>query len=136
MAHVAAEMEREGFTLPLLIGGATTSRAHTAVKIAARYSAPVVHVADASRAVGVVSELLGEGATAYAAGVLADQERNRTERAGRQERITRVSIEAARANRTPVNFSVAAPRPIFLGVRTFDDYPLAAPADRIDWSPC
>jgi 5-methyltetrahydrofolate--homocysteine methyltransferase len=135
MAHVAAEMEREGFRLPLLIGGATTSRAHTAVKIAARYSAPVVHVADASRAVGVVSELLGEGAAAYASGVLADQERTRTERAGRQERITRVSIEAARANRAPVDFSVAAPRPTFLGVRTFDDYPLEELADRIDWSP-
>jgi 5-methyltetrahydrofolate--homocysteine methyltransferase len=135
MAHVAAEMEREGFRLPLLIGGATTSRAHTAVKIAARYSAPVVHVADASRAVGVVSELLGDGATAYAAGVQADQERLRAERAGRQERITRVSIEAARANRAPVDFSVAAPRPTFLGVRTFDDYPLEELADRIDWSP-
>jgi 5-methyltetrahydrofolate--homocysteine methyltransferase len=67
MAHVAGELEREGFTLPLLIGGATTSRAHTAVKIAPRYSAPVVHVADASRAVGVVSELLGERSAAYAA---------------------------------------------------------------------
>ncbi|HEX7612682.1 MAG TPA: methionine synthase, partial [Candidatus Limnocylindrales bacterium] len=135
MARVAAEMEREGFRLPLLIGGATTSRAHTAVKIAPRYSAPVVHVADASRAVGVVSELLGEGATVYAAGVLADQERTRTERAGRQERIIRVSIEAARANRLAADFSVPGPRPNFLGVRTFDDYPLAELADRIDWTP-
>ena len=67
MAHVAGEMEREGFRVPLLIGGATTSRAHTAVKIAPRYSAPVVHVADASRAVGVVSELLGGDAANYAA---------------------------------------------------------------------
>jgi 5-methyltetrahydrofolate--homocysteine methyltransferase len=135
MAHVAAEMEREGFRLPLLIGGATTSRAHTAVKIAPRYSAPVVHVADASRAVGVVSELLGDGAAAYASGVLADQERTRVERAGRQEHIARVSIEVARANRTVMDFSVAAPRPTFLGVRTFDDYPLAELAERIDWTP-
>jgi 5-methyltetrahydrofolate--homocysteine methyltransferase len=135
MAHVAAEMEREGFRLPLLIGGATTSRAHTAVKIATRYSAPVVHVADASRAVGVVAELLGEGAAAYASGVLADQERTRTERAGRQERITRVSIEVARANRASVDLSVLAPRPSFLGVRAFDDYPLEELAERIDWTP-
>ena len=135
MAHVAAEMEREGFRLPLLVGGATTSRAHTAVKIAPRYSATVVHVADASRAVGVVSELLGDGAAAYASGVLADQERTRAERAGRQERISRVSIEVARANRTPLDLSAPAPRPSFLGIRTFDDYPLAELAERIDWTP-
>jgi 5-methyltetrahydrofolate--homocysteine methyltransferase len=135
MSHVAAEMEREGFHLPLLIGGATTSRAHTAVKIAPRYSSPVVHVADASRAVGVVSDLLGDGAASYAAGVLADQEATRVERAGRKERVTRVSIEAARANRTPVDFTLANPRPSFLGVRTFDDYPLAELVDRIDWTP-
>ena len=135
MAHVAAEMEREGFRLPLLIGGATTSRAHTAVKIAPRYSAPVVHVADASRAVGVVSELLGDGATDYAAAVRDDQERLRVDRAGRRERVAKVSIEAARANRTPVDFSAAAPRPSFLGVRTFDDYPLVELVDRIDWTP-
>jgi 5-methyltetrahydrofolate--homocysteine methyltransferase len=135
MAHVAAEMEREGFTLPLLIGGATTSRAHTAVKIAPRYSGAVVHVVDASRAVGVVSELLGEGAGAYAAAVGADQERLRVDRAGRRERVPKVSIEAARANGTPVDFSAAAPRPSFLGVRVVDDYPLVELVDRIDWTP-
>ncbi len=135
MAHVAAEMEREGFRLPLLIGGATTSRAHTAVKIAPRYSGLVIHVADASRAVGVVSELLGDGAAAYAARVLADQQRLRVDRAGRRERIARVSIDAARANRASADFSVPAPRPSFLGVRTFDDYPLADLAEGIDWSP-
>jgi 5-methyltetrahydrofolate--homocysteine methyltransferase len=98
MAHVAGELEREGFRLPLLIGGATTSRAHTAVKIAPRYTAPVVHVADASRAVGVVSELLGEGAAAFATSVGQDQERLRVDRAGRREKVARVSIETARAN--------------------------------------
>jgi 5-methyltetrahydrofolate--homocysteine methyltransferase len=134
MAHVAGELEREGFALPLLIGGATTSRAHTAVKIAPRYSAPVVHVADASRAVGVVSELLGNGAAEYAAGVRRDQEATRTERAGRRERVANVSIEAARANRTPVDFSVPAPKPSFLGVREFD-VPLSDLVDWIDWSP-
>ena len=134
MAHVAGELEREGFVLPLLIGGATTSRAHTAVKIAPRYSAPVVHVADASRAVGVVSELLGSGAAAYAAGVAADQEATRVERAGRRERMARVSIEVARANRTVVDFAVAAPRPSFLGARAIE-VPLAELVDWIDWTP-
>jgi 5-methyltetrahydrofolate--homocysteine methyltransferase len=134
MAHLAGELEREGFALPLLIGGATTSRAHTAVKIAPRYSAPVVHVADASRAVGVVSELLGDRSAAYAAGVLADQEATRVERAGRRERVAKVSIEAARANGTPVDFSLAAPRPTFLGVREFD-VPLATLVEWIDWTP-
>ena len=135
MAHIAGELEREGFRLPLLIGGATTSRAHTAVKIAPRYSGAVVHVADASRAVGVVSELLGEGAAAYATSVGADQERLRADRAGRRESVAKVSIQAARANMTPVDFSVAAPRPSFLGVRYFDDYPLVELVDRIDWTP-
>ena len=134
MAHVAGEMEREGFTLPLLIGGATTSRAHTAVKIAPRYSAPVIHVADASRAVGVVSELLGDGAAAYAAGVHEDQERTRVERAGRRERVTKVSIAAARRNATRLDFSVAAPVPAFLGAREIP-LSLAALVDWIDWTP-
>jgi 5-methyltetrahydrofolate--homocysteine methyltransferase len=134
MAHVAGELEREGFRLPLLIGGATTSRAHTAVKIAPRYSAPVIHVADASRAVGVVSELLGDRAAAYATGVREEQQRTRVERAGRRERVARVSIEAARKNRVAVDFGLAAPRPSFLGVRQLD-IPLAALVDWIDWSP-
>jgi 5-methyltetrahydrofolate--homocysteine methyltransferase len=135
MALVAGELEREGFAVPLLIGGATTSRAHTAVKIAPRYSAPVVHVPDASRAVGVVAELLGEGAAAYADTVRDEQERLRVERAGRRERVARVSIEAARRNRAKVDLAVPAPRPTFLGVRSFDEYPLAELVDRIDWSP-
>jgi 5-methyltetrahydrofolate--homocysteine methyltransferase len=135
MAHIAGELEREGFRLPLLIGGATTSRAHTAVKIAPRYSAPVVHVADASRAVGVVSELLGDGAAQYAAGVREDQERIRVDRAGSRERVTKVSVEAARANKTPIDLAVRVPRPHSLGVRTFDDYPLEELVDRIDWTP-
>jgi 5-methyltetrahydrofolate--homocysteine methyltransferase len=135
MAHVAAEMEREGFRVPLLIGGATTSRAHTAVKIAPRYSGPVVHVGDASRAVGVVSGLLGDGAVAYAASVRDDQEQTRVERAGRRERVARVSIETARENGTRVDFHRAVPPPSFLGIRAFDDYPLTELADRIDWTP-
>ncbi len=134
MAHVAAEMEREGFRVPLLIGGATTSKAHTAVKIAPRYSAPVIHVADASRAVGVVAALLGEGSAGYAAAIRDDQERLRVERAGRRERIARVGIEVARANRSSVDFGRDVPRPGFLGVRA-QEYPLADLIDTIDWSP-
>jgi 5-methyltetrahydrofolate--homocysteine methyltransferase len=134
MAHVAGELEREGFALPLLIGGATTSRAHTAVKIAPKYSAPVVYVQDASRAVGVVSELLGERSVAYAAGVAADQEATRVERAGRRERVARVSLDVARANRTAVDFSVPAPRPSFLGVRDVS-VPVSDLIDWIDWTP-
>ena len=134
MSHVAGELEREGFSLPLLIGGATTSRAHTAVKIAPKYSAPVVHVADASRAVGVVSELLGERSAAYAASVAADQEATRVERAGRRERVARVSLDVARANRTAVDFTVPAPRPSFLGVRDLR-VPVADLIDWIDWTP-
>ncbi len=134
MAHVAGEMEREGFVVPLLIGGATTSGAHTAVKIAPRYSAPVVHVADASRAVGVVSELLGDRGVSYAAAVREGQEKTRVERAGRRERVARVSIEAARRNATAVDFTLAAPRPSFLGVRDFE-IPVSELVDWIDWSP-
>ena len=134
MAHVAAEMEREGFRVPLLIGGATTSKAHTAVKIAPRYSAPVIHVADASRAVGVVSELLGDGAAGYAATIRNEQERLRVDRAGRREKVARVSISVARANRTAVDFGLAAPAPGFLGARA-EEYQLAQLVDWIDWSP-
>jgi 5-methyltetrahydrofolate--homocysteine methyltransferase len=135
MALVAGEMEREGFSVPLLIGGATTSRAHTAVKIAPRYSGPVIHVADASRAVGVAGELLGSGAAAFAEATRADQERVRVERAGRAERLPLISIEAARANPTPVDFSAPAPRPSFLGVRDFEPESLATLAALIDWTP-
>jgi 5-methyltetrahydrofolate--homocysteine methyltransferase len=135
MAHVAAEMEREGFEVPLLIGGATTSRAHTAVKIAPRYSGPVVHVADASRAVGVVAGLLGEDRARFAAGVREEQAAIRTEREGRQERVARISIEAARSNPARVELSIPVPQPALLGVRVFEDVPLDSLAGRIDWTP-
>ena len=90
---------------------------------------------DASRAVGVVSELLGDRAVEFAAGIREEQERTRVERAGRRERVAKVSIEAARHNATPVDFSVAAPRPSFLGVEQLDDIPLSSLIDWIDWSP-
>ncbi len=137
MAHVAALMEREGITTPLLIGGATTSRVHTAVKIAPNRSAPVIHVPDASRAVAVAGALLDRaGRDAYTAGIRAEYEAVRLEREGRRGRELRVTIERARANRLVLDFlGTPPPRPSFLGVRTLDRYPLAELVERIDWTP-
>ncbi len=136
MAHIAATMEREGMTTPLLIGGATTSRVHTAVKIAPAYSQAVVHVVDASRAVGVAGQLLDPGSrAAFAASVRDDYEAVRREREGRAGREQRLSIAEARANRPVVDWSSTPPRPSFLGVRAFERYPLAELVDRIDWGP-
>ena len=137
MAHVAAEMEREGFTTPLLIGGATTSRAHTALRIAPSYSGPVVYVPDASRAVGVARAFLDPARReAFAAGVRDEYEAIRRERGERAAAGGRLTIAAARANRLRLDWSaVTPPRPSFLGVRTFARYPLAELVDRIDWTP-
>src|SRR5208283_4129445 len=100
MVHVAREMERQGFKLPLLIGGATTSRAHTAIKIAPHYSEPVVHILDASRAVPVTTSLLSDqGKSAFVAQHRADYEALR--KAHSASRQTVVSIENARTRRTP-----------------------------------
>ncbi len=136
MTVVATEMERQGFTTPLLIGGATTSRAHTAVKIAPCYSHPVIHVLDASRAVGVAGSLLSDTLkTELVRQVAEEYEAIRVDRAGRTNTDRRVTIADARANRQTLDLSVPVPTPSFLGVRTFDDYPLAELVDRIDWTP-
>jgi 5-methyltetrahydrofolate--homocysteine methyltransferase len=137
MRHVAAEMEREGFELPLLIGGATTSRTHTAVKIEPQYHGPVVHVADASRAVGVAAALVDPGRrAAYAAEVREAYETLRRERGARQEKIARHSIAEARRHRLAIAWTgVQPPRPSFLGVRTIEDHPLDDLVGRIDWTP-
>jgi 5-methyltetrahydrofolate--homocysteine methyltransferase len=137
MAHVASEMERQGFTIPLLIGGATTSRTHTAVKIAPNYSGPVIHVLDASRAVGVAGALVQENRReAFVAGIRDEYETVRRERAGQRAKEKRLTIAEARANRVPVDWTqVDPPRPTFLGPRTFADYPLAELVDFIDWTP-
>jgi 5-methyltetrahydrofolate--homocysteine methyltransferase len=137
MTHVAAEMERQGFTIPLLIGGATTSRTHTAVKIAPAYSGPVVHVLDASRAVGVAGSLVQEDRReAFVAGIREEYETVRTERAGQRAKERRLTVAEARANHVPIDWSqVDPPRPTFLGPRTFSDYPLAELVDFIDWTP-
>ncbi len=121
MVHVAQEMEREGFSLPLLIGGATTSRAHTAVKIAQHYRASTVHVLDASRAVGVVSHLLSEELRDdFDAKTRADYARLREEHASRSREKKLVTLEQARANRTPVDWASYTPsKPEFLGTRVY-----------------
>jgi 5-methyltetrahydrofolate--homocysteine methyltransferase len=135
MVHVAREMERQGFKLPLLIGGATTSRAHTAVKIAPHYSEPVVHVLDASRAVPVTTSLLSdEGKPAFVVQHRADYEAIR--KAHSAPRLTVVSLETARARRTPIQWrSEDIPKPSFTGVRVLDNFPLATLRDFIDWTP-
>ncbi len=135
MVHVAREMERQGFKLPLLIGGATTSRAHTAVKIAPHYSEPVVHVLDASRAVPVTTSLLSdEGKPAFVAQHRADYEALR--KAHSAPKLSVVSLEAARERRTPIEWRAEdLPVPAFTGVRVLDNFPLATLREFIDWSP-
>jgi 5-methyltetrahydrofolate--homocysteine methyltransferase len=135
MVHVAREMERLGFKLPLLIGGATTSRAHTAVKIAPHYSEPVVHVLDASRAVPVTTSLLSdEGKSAFVVQHRAEYEALR--QAHSAPRQTVVSLETARARRTPIRWRAEdLPVPSFTGVRVLGNFPLATLRDFIDWSP-
>ena len=137
MAHVAREMEREGFTIPLLIGGATTSRVHTAVKIAPQYSGMTVYVPDASRAVGVCSSLLSdELREEYAHSVRADYDKIRSQHLSKKPRAPLLSIAQARANAFSADWSsYAPPVPTFLGVKEFRDYDLAAIASHIDWSP-
>ncbi len=138
MCHVAAEMEREGFDLPLLIGGATTSRIHTAVKISPNYKrSQAVYVTDASRAVGVVSSLMSpEERPKVIAQVREDYLRMaETHARGRAEK-SRVSLAQARANRVNIDWSgYTPPKPSFLGTRSFKAYDLADLARYIDWSP-
>jgi 5-methyltetrahydrofolate--homocysteine methyltransferase len=136
MSFVAEEMTREKFALPLLIGGATTSKVHTAVKIAPRYSGPVVHVLDASRAVGVASSLLSQTLReGFLAGVAADYDNVRSARAERAAGDRLAPLSEARAARFVPTNGAAPPRPSFLGLRSFERYPLAELIERIDWTP-
>jgi 5-methyltetrahydrofolate--homocysteine methyltransferase len=137
MAHVAHEMEREGFTIPLLIGGATTSRVHTAVKIAPYYSGVTVYVPDASRSVSVCSSLLSDGLREeYAGTVRADYDKIRTQHHAKKPRASLLTIAQARANAVRTDWSAyAPPAPRFIGVKEFRDYDLSAIAAHIDWSP-
>jgi 5-methyltetrahydrofolate--homocysteine methyltransferase len=135
MVHVAREMERQGFKLPLLIGGATTSRAHTAVKIAPHYSEPVVHVLDASRAVPVTTSLLSEeGKPAFVAQHRAAYDALRKAHSAPRQKV--VGLETARQRRTPIEWRAEdLPVPAFTGVRVLDNFPLATLRPFIDWTP-
>jgi 5-methyltetrahydrofolate--homocysteine methyltransferase len=138
MCHLAAEMERHGLDLPLLIGGATTSRVHTAVKIDPNYRrGPVVHVNDASRAVGVASSLLAPGRReAYAADIRKEYLKISTAHAKAQADKRRLSLQQARANAMPVDWSkVASKKPSFIGIKSFKNYPLQELIEYIDWTP-
>jgi 5-methyltetrahydrofolate--homocysteine methyltransferase len=137
MQHVAREMQRQGFTLPLLIGGATTSRVHTAVKIAPHYTnGPVVYVSDASRSVGVCQSLVSDDAAAgFIADIKAEYERVRSQHASKKapELIT---LADARANATRIEWGgYVPPKPKFLGRRHFRNYDLAMIAKYVDWGP-
>ena len=137
MVHVAREMTRQGFSVPLLIGGATTSAAHTAVKIAPEYASGVVHVLDASRVVNVVSALLSpEQKPAYLTEVRARQDRHREEFAARGARRTLLPLAEARARRQTFDWTTAdIPAPEFTGARAFDPVPLEEIEPYIDWGP-
>jgi 5-methyltetrahydrofolate--homocysteine methyltransferase len=136
MVHVAGELEREGFDVPLLIGGATTSLAHTAVKIAPAYGRPVVHVQDASRAVGVVSSL--KSATqrgAFVEELRHEQERIRERYRGPQT-ATLISLDEARLRKPQIAWcNYQPPKPSFTGARVWESVPLDALVPLIDWSP-
>jgi 5-methyltetrahydrofolate--homocysteine methyltransferase len=139
MCHVAAEMERQGFELPLLIGGATTSRVHTAVKIHPNYQrGQAVYVTDASRAVGVASSLMSAQARAtYIAGIREEYARIAAAHARGEQTKRRLSLEAARANALKLDWSgsYVPPRTTFVGTRVLENYPIAELRNYIDWSP-
>lgn len=137
MSWVASEMERQGFgDMPLLIGGATTSRTHTAVKIAPNYKGPVLYVTDASRAVPVVQKLLGDDRQDLILETRDDQERARLAHFAGQDKRPRATLAAARANAAKHDFSdYKPPRPSFIGTQVFEDYPLADLVPVIDWTP-
>ncbi len=135
MVHVAKEMQRQGFTIPLMIGGATTSRAHTAVKIEPNYTGATVYVTDASRAVGVASNLLSTDLKAdFVAGLRTEYAQVRERHKGKEAKTKQHSIAAARANKfNGGNYQPVKPK--FLGVKVIDDVSLATLAEFIDWSP-
>jgi 5-methyltetrahydrofolate--homocysteine methyltransferase len=138
MVNVAEEMQREGLKMPLLIGGATTSAIHTAVKIAPAYDQPVLHVLDASRAVGVVSNLLSaESRLQFTEKAKAEQDKAREKYLGRRTEVALLTLEQARQRRQKIQWSAEDPpaKPSFLGVRVLEDFPLASLLPFIDWTP-
>ncbi|MBM4229414.1 MAG: methionine synthase, partial [Gammaproteobacteria bacterium] len=137
MVHVAREMQRQGFKVPLLIGGATTSPAHTSVKIAPQYREPVVYVKDASRAVGVCQSLVTAAQKAgFAAKIAEEHERRREQHAGKTVKQPEANLAAARANRRRIDWQAYRPvAPLRPGVQVFEDYPITDLLDYIDWMP-
>ncbi|MEZ9450578.1 methionine synthase [Vibrio splendidus] len=137
MVHVAKEMERQGFKLPLLIGGATTSKAHTAVKIEQNYSEPVVYVNNASRAVGVCTSLLSnELKPAFVEKLDIDYDRVRDQHNRKKPRTKPVSLERARANKVAIDWNAyTPPAPAKPGVHIFKDFDVATLRQYIDWTP-
>jgi len=137
MVHVAKEMERENFTLPLLIGGATTSKIHTAVKIEQHYKkGQAVHVLDASRSVAVVESLLGAKKEGFVNSVKAEYQEIRKRHLSKQSGKDFISLEEARKNKYPIDWNkTKVVKPSFLGVKTFNDYSLIELSNYIDWTP-
>jgi len=136
MAKIAAEMEREGFKIPLLVGGATTSKIHTAIKIAPRYSGPVVQVPDASRAVGVVNGLLDEkNRERYAAEIKKEYEELRLKRQSQMDTVQFVSLGEARKHKLQLDWQTYQPPvPRILGLQEFHSYPISELIKYIDWT--
>jgi len=137
MVNVAKEMQSRGMNIPVLIGGATTSKAHTAVKIEPQYEHPVVYVKDASRAVGVAQSLISEDLKAdFAAKVRNEYEQVRAERKARAKQVKRVPINKARENKIALDWTNYQPiKPTFLGEKVMEDFPLEKLLERFDWSP-
>jgi 5-methyltetrahydrofolate--homocysteine methyltransferase len=137
MVHVAKEMQRLGYKQPLLIGGATTSPAHTAVKIDPQYEGAVIYVKDASRSVGVCQQLVTKGTyDAYVSNIKADHERRREQHRNKSAKAPQLSLPQARAKKFKIDWTLYTPPvPTFLGVRCFDDYPLQELVPYIDWMP-
>ncbi|MEE4202141.1 MAG: methionine synthase [Halieaceae bacterium] len=137
MVHVASEMQRLGFTVPLMIGGATTSKAHTAVKISPAYDRnTVVYVPDASRSVSVAAQLMGDKKDQFRANLKDEYDVVRERVANRKQRSELLSIEAARDNALRLDFdSYQPPRPNMTGLKVLDDYPIESLIETIDWTP-
>ncbi|MES2828230.1 MAG: methionine synthase [Bacteroidota bacterium] len=136
MVHFAKEMEREGFTIPLIIGGATTSRIHAAVKVAPNYSGPAIHVLDASRSVTVCSTLMNkETRTGYIAGIREEYDKAREAHLNKRSDKRYKTIQEARADGFKLDTALVAPAPSFTGTRVFEQYPLEELVPYIDWTP-
>jgi 5-methyltetrahydrofolate--homocysteine methyltransferase len=136
MVHFAKEMEREGFTIPLIIGGATTSRIHAAVKVAPNYSGAAIHVLDASRSVTVCSNLMNKDTRdSYIQGIKDEYEKAREAHANKKSDKRFVTLEEARAQKFQIDLAQVAPKPAFTGTKVFEAYPLAELVPYIDWTP-